>query len=151
MSEDQGKNNSNGGCHVDILGLVADESNFGPLLDKESSYCFKDDFIGRKSFALSERPSVEWIKQFNKKHTNKHFLLQPHKKRIYVLTSNDRVWVIHEWLSRDIEDINNYLKKENVEEMYVTEVSNAKYIKNYLNGRGFKKLNILNKDGMNAS
>jgi serine/threonine-protein kinase RIO1 len=53
----------------------------------------------------------------------------------------------HEWLSRDIEDINNYLKKENVEEMYVTEVSNAKYIKNYLNGRGFKNLTFLIKMG----
>lgn len=147
MDEELRKSDLNRSCNVSIVGLVADESRFGPLLEGKGSNCFNDDFVGRKSFALSARPSTAWIREFNKTFPQKAFLLQPNKKRIYVLVANESVWYVNAKLKEEINDINNNLccdsMNSNVQEEVInSDESNIEHVRIYLERHGLKELPI---------
>ncbi|EMG2184441.1 hypothetical protein V4Z81_003192 [Klebsiella oxytoca] len=152
MDEELRKSDLNRSCNVSIVGLVADESRFGPLLEGKGSNCFNDDFVGRKSFALSARPSAAWIREFNKTFPQKAFLLQPNKKRIYVLVDNKQVWYVNARLTEEIDSINNNLCCDSMnsnlqEEVLNSDESNIEHMRIYLERQGLKKLPLLNNGG----
>lgn len=83
--------------HVSIVGLAADESDFGHGNEHERLF-FNSKYEGRKSLVLSGRPSAAWVREFNQltqiapKATYMRkwnsVSLQPNEKRLYFLAEN---------------------------------------------------------------
>lgn len=95
--------------HVEIVGLAADESDFGHGDERERLF-FKEDYEGRKSLVLSGRPSAVWVREFNRLTQVKpkasyasrwnSVSLQPNKKRLYFIAKNN-------WLHSHLTDLKN--------------------------------------------
>lgn len=148
MIDELSQSNKNRSSNIKVVGLVADESNFGPVYDRERKRCFRGDYVGRKSLALSERPSAEWVRKFNKKFTSNKYLLQPLKKRIYILVANDYLWHLLQDLNEGIECINDSFTESAVEKIKKEEKeSSAKYIRNYAEYLSGFDIPVIHKDG----
>ncbi|MEQ9769908.1 hypothetical protein ABRQ03_03470 [Pectobacterium jejuense] len=119
MEIKQSLNKENWKSHIEIVGLVAHESDFGRLRGMGRD-CFEGDYCGRKVLSLSDRPSAKWVRAFNMRTQSKDkatynykwntVLLQPNQNKLFFLCKNNEVWVCLNYLTSLFESINKSIK-----------------------------------------
>lgn len=122
MDKDNNDNALNGD-HVEIMGLLSSESDFGQRIGPPMS--FNSSYVGRKVLKLSVKPSPRWIRVYQWRTTKEgckatyHYswrtvLLQPLKQKLFFISENtwtdtciEYLHELFEWVNENIDmDLN---------------------------------------------